>query len=202
MVTVIRDGEEVKLSKRVGSYVTLRDLVEWSGGVHAQMSDAERNLALQRGRDAVRFFLISRKADTEFVFDVNLALQQNDENPVFYVQYAHARICSILQQWGGEPSALENANLGLLDSKAADHLLRRLSEYPEVLANAAHDLAPHAVAFYLRELAGDFHAFYNADRVLVDNEQLKLARLALLAATRQVLENGLKILGVSAPKKM
>ena len=202
MVTVIRDGEEVKLSKRVGSYVTLRDLVEWSGGVHAQMSDAERNLALQRGRDAVRFFLISRKADTEFVFDVNLALQQNDENPVFYVQYAHARICSILQQWGGEPSALENANLSLLDSKAADHLLRRLSEYPEVLANAAHDLAPHAVAFYLRELAGDFHAFYNADRVLVDNEQLKLARLALLAATRQVLENGLKILGVSAPKKM
>jgi arginyl-tRNA synthetase len=166
------------------------------------MSDAERNLALQRGRDAVRFFLISRKADTEFVFDVNLALQQNDENPVFYVQYAHARICSILQQWGGEPSALENANLSLLDSKAADHLLRRLSEYPEVLANAAHDLAPHAVAFYLRELAGDFHAFYNADRVLVDNEQLKLARLALLAATRQVLENGLKILGVSAPKKM
>ena len=202
MVTVIRDGEEVKLSKRVGSYVTLRDLVEWSGGVHAQMSDAERNLALQRGRDAVRFFLISRKADTEFVFDVNLALQQNDENPVFYVQYAHARICSILQQWGGESRALEHANLSLLDSKAADHLLRRLSEYPEVLANAAHDLAPHAVAFYLRELAGDFHTFYNADRVLVDDEQLKFARLALLAATRQVLENGLKILGVSAPKKM
>lgn len=202
MVTVIRDGEEVKLSKRVGSYVTLRDLVEWSGGIHPQMTDDERNLALQRGRDAVRFFLISRKADTEFVFDVNLALQQNDENPVFYVQYAHARICSILQQWGGESSALEHANLSLLDSKAADHLLRRLSEYPEVLANAAHDLAPHAVAFYLRELAGDFHTFYNADRVLVDDEQLKLARLALLAATRQVLENGLKILGVSAPQKM
>ncbi|MEY3724758.1 MAG: hypothetical protein RLZZ365_693 [Pseudomonadota bacterium] len=202
MVTVIRDGEEVKLSKRVGSYVTLRDLVEWSGGIHAQMSDAERSLALQRGRDAVRFFLISRKADTEFVFDVNLALQQNDENPVFYVQYAHARICSILQQWSGQSSDLEHANLSLLDSKAADHLLRRLSEYPEVLANAAHDLAPHAVAFYLRELAGDFHTFYNADRVLVDDEQLKLARLALLAATRQVLENGLKILGVSAPQKM
>ena len=202
MVTVIRDGEEVKLSKRVGSYVTLRDLVEWSGGIHPQMTDDERNLALQRGRDAVRFFLISRKADTEFVFDVNLALQQNDENPVFYVQYAHARICSILQQWGGESRALEHANLSLLDSKAADHLLRRLSEYPEVLANAAHDLAPHAVAFYLRELAGDFHTFYNADRVLVDDEHLKLARLALLAATRQVLENGLKIVGVSAPQKM
>ncbi len=202
MVTVMRDGEEVKLSKRAGSYVTLRDLIEWSGGIHPQMSEAERHLALQRGRDAVRFFLISRKADTEFVFDVNLALQQNDENPVFYVQYAHARICSILQQWGGEFSVLEHANLKLLDSKAADHLLRRLSEYPEILANAAHDLAPHAVAFYLRELAGDFHAFYNADRVLVDDEQLKLARLALLSATRQVLENGLKILGVSAPQKM
>jgi len=202
MVTVIRDGEEVKLSKRVGSYVTLRDLIEWSGGIHPQMSEDERNLALQRGRDAVRFFLISRKADTEFVFDVNLALQQNDENPVFYVQYAHARICSILAQWGGQPSALEYANLSLLDSKAADHLLRRLSEYPEVLANAAHDLAPHAVAFYLRELAGDFHTFYNADRVLVDDEQLKLARLALLSGTRQVIENGLKILGVSAPQAM
>lgn len=202
MVTVIRDGEEVKLSKRAGSYVTLRDLIEWSGGVRSQMSDSERLAALQRGRDAVRFFLISRKADTEFIFDVNLALQQNDENPVFYVQYAHARICSILQQWGGQFETLHNANLSLLDSKAADHLLRRLSEYPEVLANAASDLAPHAVAFYLRELAGDFHTFYNADRVLVDDEQLKLARLALLSACRQVFENGLRILGVSAPQKM
>ena len=202
MVTVMRDGEEVKLSKRAGSYVTLRDLIEWSGGVSAAMTQAERDLALQRGRDAVRFFLISRKADTEFVFDVNLALQQNDENPVFYVQYAHARICSILQQWGGSEAELLHANLGLLESKAADHLLRRLSEYPEVLANAANDLAPHAVAFYLRDLAGDLHTFYNADRVLVDDAQLKLARLALLSACRQVLENGLKILGVSAPQKM
>lgn len=202
MVTVMRDGEEVKLSKRAGSYVTLRDLIEWSGGVSATMNQAERDLALQRGRDAVRFFLISRKADTEFVFDVNLALQQNDENPVFYVQYAHARICSILQQWGGFEAELPLANLGLLESKAADHLLRRLSEYPEVLANAANDLAPHAVAFYLRDLAGDLHTFYNADRVLVDDAELKLARLALLSACRQVLENGLKILGVSAPQKM
>ncbi len=202
MVTVMRDGQEVKLSKRAGSYVTLRDLIEWSGGVSAAMNQVERDLALQRGRDAVRFFLISRKADTEFVFDVNLALQQNDENPVFYVQYAHARICSILQQWGGLETELLHANLGLLESKAADHLLRRLSEYPEVLANAANDLAPHAVAFYLRDLAGDLHTFYNADRVLVDDAQLKLARLALLSACRQVLENGLKILGVSAPQKM
>ena len=202
MVTVMRNGEEVKISKRAGSYVTVRDLVEWSGGVTDEMNEADRALALQRGRDAVRFFLISRKADTEFVFDIDLALQQNDENPVFYVQYAHARICSILLQWGGQASELIAADLSLLDSKAADHLLRRLAEYPEMLATAAAELAPHALAFYLRDLAGDFHTFYNADRVLVDDPALKLARIALLSATRQVLQNGLKLLGVSAPAKM
>ena len=202
MVTVMRHGEEVKISKRAGSYVTVRDLIEWSGGVTPEMTAEERELALQRGRDAVRFFLISRKADTEFVFDIDLALAQNDENPVFYVQYAHARISSILQQWGGKLADLTNANLSLLQSKASDHLLRRLAEYPEVLTNAAAELAPHALAFYLRDLAGDFHTFYNADRVLVDDEPLKLARLALLSATRQVLQNGLRVLGVSAPAKM
>jgi arginyl-tRNA synthetase len=202
MVTVMRHGEEVKISKRAGSYVTVRDLVEWSGGITPEMTSGERELALQRGRDAVRFFLISRKADTEFVFDIDLALQQNDENPVFYVQYAHARICSILTQWGGQAADLNAADLSLLQSKASDHLLRRLAEYPEVLTDAAADLAPHALAFYLRDLAGDFHTFYNADRVLVADPALKLARLALLSATRQVLENGLKILGVSAPVKM
>jgi arginyl-tRNA synthetase len=202
MVTVMRHGEEVKISKRAGSYVTVRDLVEWSGGVTLEMTPQERDLALQRGRDAVRFFLISRKADTEFVFDIDLALQQNDENPVFYVQYAHARISSILQQWDGKASDLAAADLSLLQSKASDHLLRRLAEYPEVLSDAAADLAPHALAFYLRDLAGDFHTFYNADRVLVDDHNLKLARLALLSATRQVLQNGLKVLGVSAPAKM
>ena len=202
MVTVMRHGEEVKISKRAGSYVTVRDLVEWSGGITPEMTPQERDLALQRGRDAVRFFLISRKADTEFVFDIDLALQQNDENPVFYVQYAHARISSILQQWDGNAADLAAADLSLLQSKASDHLLRRLAEYPEVLSDAAADLAPHALAFYLRDLAGDFHTFYNADRVLVDDQNLKLARLALLSATRQVLQNGLKVLGVSAPAKM
>ncbi|BDT78028.1 arginine--tRNA ligase [Polynucleobacter yangtzensis] len=202
MVTVMRHGEEVKISKRAGSYVTVRDLVEWSGGVTPEMTPEERELALQRGRDAVRFFLISRKADTEFVFDIDLALQQNDENPVFYVQYAHARISSILQQWGGQTADLAGADLSLLQSKASDHLLRRLAEYPEMLTSAAEELAPHALAFYLRDLAGDFHTFYNADRVLVDDQNLKLARLALLSATRQVLQNGLKVLGVSAPAKM
>jgi arginyl-tRNA synthetase len=166
------------------------------------MAPEERELALQRGRDAVRFFLISRKADTEFVFDIDLALQQNDENPVFYIQYAHARINSILQQWGGQVSDLASADLSVLQSKASDHLLRRLAEFPELLTEAAAELAPHTLAFYLRDLAGDFHTFYNADRVLVDDQSLKAARLALLLATRQVLQNGLKVLGVSAPAKM
>lgn len=202
MVTVMKDGQEVKISKRAGSYVTVRDLIEWSGGVQENLSKEEREVALRRGRDAVRFFLVSRKADTEFVFDVDLALKQNDENPVFYVQYAHARICSILRQWDGEISILSSANLTLLEGKAADQLLRRLAEFPTTLEQAAQDHGPHAVAFYLRDLASDFHSFYNSDRVLVDDENLKLARLALLAATRQVLANGLSILGVHAPEKM
>ena len=202
MVTVMMNGVEVKISKRAGSYVTLRDLVDWSGGILETMSQQEKEIALKKGRDAVRFFLISRKADTEFVFDVDLALKENDENPVFYVQYAHARICSIIRQWGGLSSALINAPIELLEGRAADDLMRRLAEYPNLLQDAANDLAPHAVAFYLRDLAADFHSFYNSDRVLVDNESLKLARLALLEATRQVLRNGLKILGVSSPEKM
>jgi arginyl-tRNA synthetase len=202
MVTVMRGGEEVKISKRAGSYVTVRDLIEWSGGVEPNQDDIQRADAIRRGRDAVRFFLISRKADTEFVFDVDLALKQNDENPVFYVQYAHARICSILRQWGGEEGGLKEVSLESLTGNATDRLLRRLAEYPDVLTAAAQDHAPHALAFYLRDLAGDFHTFYNAERVLVDDESIKLARLALLSATRQVIANGLDVLGVSAPEKM
>jgi arginyl-tRNA synthetase len=202
MVTVMKGGEEVKISKRAGSYVTVRDLIEWSGGVTPEMNDAERQDAIRRGRDAVRFFLISRKADTEFVFDVDLALKQNDENPVFYVQYAHARICSILRQWAGDESSLKSASLLALESHASNMLLTRLSEYSEVLAEAAKDMTPHSLAFYLRDLASDFHTFYNADRVLVDEENIRLARLALLLATKQVIANGLAILGVSAPEKM
>ena len=197
MVTVMRDGQEVKLSKRAGSYVTVRDLIEWSGG--DAPSHDER---IRRGRDAVRFFLISRKADTEFVFDIDLALKQNDENPVYYVQYAHARICSILAQWGGDAGSLGAVDVSPLLADRETGLLQRLAEFPEMLTRAAAELAPHAVAFYLRDLAGDFHAFYNAERVLVDDTALRDARLALLAATRQVLRNGLAIIGVSAPVKM
>ena len=209
MVTVMRDGQEVKISKRAGSYVTVRDLIEWSGGAApgSEVSPDQLDEAMiTGGRDAVRFFLISRKADTEFVFDIDLALKQNDENPVYYVQYAHARICSVLNEWksrhGGDTAQLPGADLSQLSSKQAESLMQKLAEYPDMLTHAANELAPHAVAFYLRDLAGEFHSFYNAERVLVDDEAQRNARVALLAATRQVLENGLAMLGVSAPAKM
>ncbi len=188
MVTVMKNGEEVKISKRAGSYVTLRDLIEWTS------------------KDAVRFFLISRKADTEFTFDVDLALKQNDENPVFYVQYAHARIHSVLAQYveksGGDLATLTQANLGLLTADTELALMTRLAEFPGMLTAAAQGLAPHDVAFYLRDLASAFHSYYAAERFLVDDVELSRARVALLTATAQVLRNGLSLLGVSAPEKM
>jgi arginyl-tRNA synthetase len=184
MVTVMRGGQEVKISKRAGGYVTLRDLIDWTS------------------RDAVRFFLVSRKADTEFVFDVDLALKRNDENPVFYVQYAHARICSVLAQWGGDASTLAQADLSLLTAPSEAALMMKLAEYPGMLTRAAAEHAPHDVAFYLRELAAAFHAYYAAERFLVDDAALARARMALLAATRQVLRNALEVLGVSAPESM
>ncbi len=201
MVTVMRHGEEVKISKRAGSYVTLRDLIEWSSG-DAAPTGADGRRDLTRGRDAVRFFLISRKADTEFVFDVDLALAQSDENPVYYVQYAHARICSVLAQWGGDEASLADVALAPLTSPREAALLAKLAEYPEMLKKACDEHGPHQVAFYLRDLAGELHSYYNAERVLVDDEALKLARLALLLATRQVLRNGLELLGVSTPARM
>lgn len=182
MVRVVRDGAEVKISKRAGSYVTLRDLIDWTS------------------RDAVRFFLISRKADTEFTFDIDLALKQNDENPVFYVQYAHARICSVLAK--ANVAELAQADLSRLVAPTELALMLKLADYPAMLSRAAASLAPHDVAFYLRDVAAAFHSYYAAERFLVDDAELARARLALLAATRQVLRNALSLLGVSAPESM
>ena len=184
MVTVMRGGEEVRISKRAGSYVTLRDLID------------------EVGRDATRFFLVSRKADSEFTFDVDLAKSQSEDNPVYYVQYAHARICSVLSQSGEDIAKLPEADLAPLTSAREMSLLNRLGEYPEILDIASRELAPHQVAFYLRELAGEFHSYYNAERVLVDDTSVRRARLVLFLAVRQVLQNGLRLLGVGAPEKM
>ncbi|MCX8115910.1 MAG: arginine--tRNA ligase, partial [Burkholderiaceae bacterium] len=189
MVRVMRGGEEVKMSKRAGSYVTLRDLLDWVG------------------RDAARFFLVSRKADTEFVFDVDLALAQSEENPVYYVQYAHARICSVLQQAEssgvalGEDDAL-HVSLAPLVNPREQALLARIAAFPDAVREAADELAPHQIAFYLKDFAAEFHGYYNAERVLVDDGSTRKARLALLLAARQVLRNGLRLIGVSAPERM
>ena len=188
MVTVMRGGEEVKLSKRAGTSVSIRQLID------------------EAGRDAVRFFLVSRKADTEFVFDIDLARTQSDENPVYYLQYAHARVCSVLRQGGMTPEeayvSLADADLSPLSSPYEQVLLRRIADFPGELAIAARDVAPHQITFYLKDLAQEFHSYYNAERFLVDDELLKRARLALATATGQVLKNGLAVLGISAPVQM
>ena len=188
MVTVMKGGEEVKISKRAGSYVTVRDLID------------------EVGRDAVRFFLVSRKADSEFTFDIDLARSQTEENPVYYVQYAHARVCSVMRQAGipvaSAFEALGAADLALLTSPYEEALLRRLADFPEQLAAAARDLAPHAVTFYLKDLAADFHSYYNAERFLIDDLPRRRARLLLAAAAGQVVRNGLAVLGLGAPEQM
>lgn len=184
MVKVMRGGEEVKISKRAGSYVTLRDLVEWVG------------------LDAVRFFLVQRRADSDFVFDIDLALSKSEDNPVYYIQYAHARAHSVLRQVGLDANTLATADFGLLTAPSELKMLQRLAEYPAMLSQAAKDLAPHQVAFWLRDCAADFHTWYNSERVLIDDATLKAARAALAAATAQVIANGLNKLGVSAPEKM
>jgi arginyl-tRNA synthetase len=184
MVTVMRGGEEVKLSKRAGSYVTLRDLIE------------------EVGCDATRYFLAARRADSQLIFDIDLARAQTNDNPVYYIQYAHARISSVLAQWGGDVQSLSKVDLSPLESAHDAALMQRLGEFPEVVANAANELAPHTIANYLKELASDLHSFYSEHKILVEDETVKLARLALINATQQVLKNGLNLLGVSAPNKM
>ncbi|HEY3461535.1 MAG TPA: arginine--tRNA ligase, partial [Casimicrobiaceae bacterium] len=188
MVTVMRGGEEVRISKRAGSYVTLRDLID------------------EAGRDAVRYFLVSRKADSEFVFDIDLARSQSEDNPVYYVQYAHARVASVLKQANLAQddafAALRDADLTPLASAYEAALLRRLADFPVEIEMAARDFAPHQLTFYLKDLAQEFHSYYNAERFLVDDAKLRDARLALIVAVGQVLRNGLAILGIRAPDEM
>ena len=188
MVTVMRDGEEVKLSKRAGSYVTLRDLID------------------EVGRDATRFFLTARAATSQLTFDIDLALSKSNENPVYYIQYAHARICSVqrkaAEQFDTWTAKSGLAHLDKLNQDEEQALALVLSKYPEVVAGATKRLEPHAVANYLRDVAAAFHSFYNAHKIIDDDASVSLARLALATATRQVIARGLHILGVSAPEAM
>jgi len=184
MVTVLKNGEEVKISKRAGSYVTLRDLID------------------EVGCDATRYFLAARSPDSQLVFDIDLAKSQSNDNPVYYIQYAHARISTVLAQWGGDKQTLHTVDLGVLDSDYEKVLLQKMIDFPTVIETAANDLAPHQIAVYLKDFAADFHSYYNASRFLVDDERVKLARLALIAAIAQVIRNGLSLLGVSAPEQM
>ncbi|MFZ1907755.1 MAG: arginine--tRNA ligase [Burkholderiales bacterium] len=179
-----RGGEKVAMGKRSGDFVTLRELRE------------------EVGNDAARFFYVMRKSDQHLDFDLDLAKSESQDNPVYYVQYAHARVCSVFAQWGGDPGQLVRAPLASLAHARELSLMQRLGAFPEMIESAARELAPHSLAFYLRELAGEFHSYYNAERILLDDEAQRLARLALCAAVRQVLANGLSLLGVSAPEKM
>ncbi|MGH8684037.1 MAG: arginine--tRNA ligase [Nitrosospira sp.] len=179
-----RDGQKASMSTRSGEFVTLRELRQ------------------EVGNDAARFFYVLRKSDQHLDFDLDLAKSQSNDNPVYYVQYAHARICSVLEQWGGDIATLVTADMSSLTSPAELALLQKLIDYPEIVEAAAKELSPHLIAFYLKELAGEFHSYYNATRFLVPESPLRLARLGLVAAIRQVLVNGLELLGVSAPDKM
>jgi arginyl-tRNA synthetase len=184
MVTVMRGGEEVKISKRAGSYVTVRDLID------------------EVGRDAVRYFFLMRKADSQLIFDIDLARSQSEDNPVYYVQYAHARICSVLGKWEGDVATLADVSLAPLSNAYETDLLQTLYGYSEVVRDAASERAPHLITYYLKDLAGKLHSYYNAEQFLVADETVKHARLALIVATRQIIRNGLGLLGVSAPEKM
>jgi len=179
-----RNGQKASMSTRSGEYVTLRDL------------------RAEVGNDAARFFYVLRKSDQHLDFDLDLAKSQSNDNPVYYIQYAHARISSVLNSWGGMEADLLEANIARLDQPQELALMRRLAEFPEVMSGAAQELSPHIIAYYLKDLAADLHGLYVACQFLVEDEELKLARLLLIAATRQVLRTGLGMLGVSAPEKM
>lgn len=184
LVKLYRDGELVKLSTRAGNYVTLRDL------------------RTEVGNDAARFFYVLRKSDQHLDFDLDLAKSKSNDNPVYYIQYAHARICRVLEEWGGNSHQLANVDLSPLNGPHELALMQILIDYPQAIANGARDYAPHAIAYYLKDLASALHSYYNAEKFLVEDEKLKLARLALITVTKQVIANGLKLLGVSSPEKM
>ena len=219
MVKVVKDDKEVKISKRSGSFITLRDLICWAGDIKnneefINLTNNETNSSkIQRGRDVVRFFLISKKAETEFTFDVNIAQKQNDENPVFYVQYAHARACSLMNQAGlskeklvisykkvSERQLLEFAKI--LNSNKESNLFMKLAEFENVFQTAVTELAPHLIVFFVKDLASDFHSYYNDTKINVENENHRQARLFLVLATSIILKRCLDLLGISAPKKM
>ena len=183
-VSLWHGQERASMSTRAGEYVTLRQLRQ------------------DVGNDACRFFYLLRKPEQALDFDLELAKSQSNDNPVYYVQYAHARVCSVLQQWGGDTATLTDAEFALLTGERELALCARLAAFPELIVDAAAEYAPHTIAFYLRETAAEFHSYYNAERILVDDPALRLARLALAVAVRQVLKNGLAILGVSAPESM
>jgi len=184
LVALYRGGEQVRMGKRSGSYVTLEELFD------------------EVGVDATRYFYLARKSDQHLDFDLDLAKSQSNDNPVYYIQYAHARVCSVLEQWGGDEAGLVNANLAPLVEGSELEILQALRDFPEQIDSAARDLAPHQIAFYLKDVAAQFHSYYNSTRLLAEDEGVRLARLALAAAVRQVLRNGLAILGVGAPQKM
>jgi len=188
MVTVMKGGEEVKISKRAGSYVTLRDLID------------------QVGLDATRYFLAARAPSSQLTFDIDLALSQSNDNPVYYIQYAHARICSILRKLASQDLSWDQVNglakLDLLTEEQEKQLANKLARFPEVVKTASTANTPHLVANYLHELAGDFHSYYNNHKTIVDDANLRDARITLTQAVRQVLVNGLDLLGISAPQEM
>ena len=188
MITVMRGGEEVKISKRAGSYLTLRDLID------------------EAGRDATRYFLIARKSDSQLVFDIDLARSQSNDNPVYYIQYAHARVCRVMDELAERGFTYDReagmAAFGQLESEHETALMVELARYPEVVETAATNLEPHLVAQYLRELAGALHSYYHEHKWIVDDTGLRNARVTLALATRQVLRNGLGLLGISAPERM
>jgi arginyl-tRNA synthetase len=184
MVTVTKNNQEVKISKRAGSYVTLRDLID------------------EVGSDATRYFLLARKPDSQLIFDIDLAKSQTNDNPVYYIQYAHARICAVLNQVLMKKEDLHNFDESLLTSTHEHQLIKRLSEFPEIILLSASESSPHYIATFLKDLAADFHSYYNANKFLSDDKALQNARLALIGATKIVIKNGLQLLGISAPEKM